>query len=218
MTVIAVDGPAGAGKSTVARRVAERLGWLYLDTGALFRALTLAAMDADVDLDDGAAVAALARSLRIDYTPKRLSVDGRDVTEAIRREEVTARVRSVARHPEVRELVAEWERSIAADRDVVVEGRDATTVVFPDAEFKFYLDADLRERARRRRLELAERGEDIPLEEVARRIDERDRSDLERAVAPLRVAEDAVVLDTTGLSIEEVVERVLARVRASRAR
>ncbi len=218
MTVIAVDGPAGAGKSTVARRVAERLGWLYLDTGALFRALTLAAMDADVDLDNGAAVAALARSLRIDYTPGRLSVDGRDVTEAIRREEVTARVRSVARHPGVRELVAEWERSIAADRDVVVEGRDATTVVFPDAEFKFYLDADLRERARRRRLELAERGEDIPLEEVVRRIDERDRSDLERAVAPLRVAEDAVVLDTTGLSIEEVVERVLARVRASRAR
>lgn len=211
--VVAIDGPAGSGKSTTARRVAERLGYLYLDTGAMYRALTWKVLAGEVDPRDEDEVARLAQSTRLDVRKTeagpRFYVDGEDVTAHLRRPEVSRQVSWVARVPAARKTLVALQRQIAARGGVVVEGRDIGTVVFPDAAVKIYLDASLEERARRRLRELEAAGEEVSLREIAREIEERDALDSERTESPLRRAEGAVLLDTTGLTIDEQVEAVL---------
>ena len=196
--IIAIDGPAGSGKSTVARAVAQRLGWEFLDTGAMYRAVTAEALHRGLDVTDGDLIGELANGLKIATLP-RVSVNGRDVEDEIRSDDVNQAVSIVAANPSVRASMVQRQREIAGSvsSGAVVEGRDIATVVFPDATLKVYLTASLEERSRRR----GEEGEDS----VARR----DEADSTRAASPLRQAEGAVVLDTTGRSIDEVVEEVI---------
>jgi CMP/dCMP kinase len=201
--VIAIDGPAGAGKSTVARALAERLGLTYLDSGAMYRGVALAALRAGLDLDDGDALARLARGLQIDFAGTRVRLDGRDVTEAIREPEISAAASRVSVHPEVREAMVERQRALIAVGDHVAEGRDIGTVVSPDAAVKVFLTASDAERARRR---AAESGDAI--NEVRAALASRDARDRAREHGALRAAQDAVEIDTTGLGIDGVVERI----------
>ncbi len=200
--VIAIDGPAGSGKSSVARALASALGWSFLDTGAMYRAVTVAALDRGVEPSDAPAVAALARAAAIETLP-RVVIDGRDVEDAIRTERVNEAVSIVAANPEVRAQMVERQRDFARRQPegTVVEGRDITTVVFPNATVKVFLTASLEERARRRG------------EEGAASVARRDEADASRAASPLRRAPDALVLDTTGRSVEEVVEEIRAWLR-----
>lgn len=216
--VIAVDGPAGAGKSTVARAVAERLGYLYVDTGAMYRAVALKALNSGVDLrDEEQVVHTLEHSdIVLKAAPGgALSVylDGRDVTEAIRSPEVNASVSVVAGFPRVRELMVRRQRALAARGGVVVDGRDIGTYVLPDADVKFFLTASLPARARRRQRELEALGYHVDLAELAEQIQHRDRLDASRPVAPLRRADDAVVIDTTELSVPAVVDLMLGLIQ-----
>ena len=199
--VITIDGPAGAGKSTVARRVAERLGLRFLDTGAMYRALALKA--GRLGLSDPAALAAMIRGTRVSVDPDRVTCDGEDVTRAIRRPEVTAAVRPIADSPECRAELVRMQREVARCGGLVSEGRDQGSVVFPDAEHKFYLDASVEERARRRHREL---GGDLA--EIRRAIERRDAEDRSRPVGALVRPVGAVVIDTSGLTVEEVVARI----------
>jgi CMP/dCMP kinase len=197
--VIAIDGPAGSGKSTVARAVAELLGWSFLDTGAMYRAVTWEALERGIDVHDAAAVAALAADVRLTALP-RVTVNGRDVEDEIRSDGVNVAVSVVAANPEVRASMVERQREFAAAQPLgtVVEGRDITTVVFPDAPVKIFLTASLEERARRR-------GGDEGEASVARR----DEADSTRLASPLRQAEDALVLDTTGRDVEDVAQEIV---------
>jgi cytidylate kinase len=207
--VIAIDGPAGSGKSTVARAVADRLGLAYLDTGAMYRAVAVAAIQRKVDPDDAPTVAALAREMELsvgDGDSDQVLLDGEDVTIQIRSPEVTRAVSTVAANPEVRrELVARQREWASAHGGGVIEGRDIGTVVFPQADLKVYLTADDGERAKRRSQEML----DLHYDEVAADIARRDHIDSTRSAAPLSAADDAVVLDTTGRDIEQVVAEVL---------
>lgn len=215
MRVVTIDGPAGAGKSTVARRVAEQLGWRFLDTGAMYRAVALAALRRGVNLDDRAAVARLAERLTVALPPGRVLLDGEDVTEAIRSPAVTAATCHVADNPRVREILVSWQRAFAAAQDTVTEGRDQGTIVFPDALRKVFLTASPEERARRRHAELAARGHLAPFDEVLADQHRRDAQDEARAIAPLRPAADALRIDTTGRSLDEVVACILKAVHAA---
>jgi len=214
---VTIDGPAGAGKSTVAARVAAAFGLPKLDTGAIYRTLALFARRAGVDWDDEAGLAALAARMPLAFeggvgeAPLRVRLAGEDVSAAIRTPELSQGASLVSRHPAVRAALLPVQRRLA-EGGVVAEGRDLGTVVLPDAEVKIFLTASAEERARRRREELAERGEDRPLERVLAEQAERDERDERRAAAPLRAAGDAVVVDTDGRTIEQVVERVIAEV------
>jgi cytidylate kinase len=215
--VVTIDGPAGSGKSTVARRLAERLDATFLDTGAMYRAITLAAVADGVELSDERQLVAVVEKHRFDFEAAggkmHVSIDGQDVTEAVRDSELTAKVRFAAAAPRVRERLVQMQRAFAARHTrIVTEGRDQGTVVFPEANVKFYLTADVRERARRRKAELDTEGRPADLEQIRRAIEARDRSDENRAVGPLKPAPDAVTIDTTDLSISEVVERLYRRV------
>lgn len=218
---IAIDGPAGAGKSTVARLVAERLGYLYIDTGAMYRALTFKALRLGCDLDDAGGLAALARQTEIRLASggsgePRVFLDGSEVTEAIRTPEVNRGVSLVARVPEVREALVELQRALADEGNVVMDGRDIGTVVLPEAEHKFFLTATLAERARRRGRDLVAQGYAASAPEIEAEMARRDRLDSERAASPLRQAEDAEAVDTTARSIGEVVDLILDRVGRER--
>jgi CMP/dCMP kinase len=208
--VIAIDGPAAAGKSTVARALAKRLGLTYLDSGAMYRCVALAALRAGVDPEDGAALGSVAQGVEIGVANGRVSLDGEDVTEEIRAPEVASAASRVAVHPEVREAMVERQRTLFAAGDYVAEGRDIGTVVSPGARLKVFLTATDDERARRR---AAETGD--PLPEVLSAQSRRDARDRQREHGALRPADDAVEIDTTGLSVDEVVDRlvVLARER-----
>lgn len=212
MTVV-IDGPAGAGKSTVARRVGRRLGAMLLDTGAIYRTLALAAREAEVSWDDADGLAALAAGLPIEFAMEqgvnRVKLDGRDVSEAIRTPEMSLGASKVSAQGPVRAALLELQRSFARARSVVAEGRDMGTVVFVDAPVKIFLVADPEVRARRRLLELQAMGHEVSLEEVLAQQNERDAADSGRDVAPLKPAEDAVMLDTSGLDVDQVVERIL---------
>jgi len=215
LRVVAIDGPAASGKSTVARRVAKALNRVYVDSGALYRGVTWLALRRGVDLNDGNAVVAMAESLKPAFAVTegavRFTLDGEDPGDGIRTQVVNDSVSRVAAQPRVRARVTAWLREMSAYGELVMEGRDIGTAVFPDARWKFYLDASPEERARRR---LAESREPLDAETVSRSIQRRDAVDSGRKAAPLRVAEDAVVVDTTGRSIDQVVEQVLAAVRA----
>lgn len=203
--VIAIDGPAGAGKSTVARAVAAELGITYLDSGAMYRCVALAAIEAGADLDDGEALAALAAGLEIELDGRRVLLGERDVSAAIREPRVTAAASRVSVHPGVREAMVARQQQLIASADYVAEGRDIGTVVSPDSPLKVFLTASEEERARRR---AAETGDDLETVLDAQR--RRDARDTEREHGALRAAEDAVELDTTGIGLEEVVGRVVA--------
>jgi cytidylate kinase len=215
--VVAIDGPAGAGKSTTARRVAERLGASYLDTGALYRCLALQALESGIALDDARRLADLARSLDVGFgagSDTTVSLGARDVTSAIRTPEVSQAASRVSALPEVRAALVDLQRRAARAPGTVAEGRDMGTVIFPNAQLKIFLDADIDERARRRAEDLGGAGRPGALAEVRSQISERDARDAGRAVAPLKPAADAVVIDTTGIGIEGVVERIVAEARS----
>jgi cytidylate kinase len=215
--VVTIDGPAAAGKSTTARAIAQRLGWRYLDTGAYYRALALKVLRQGWPADDAAA-AQLARETRIEFSgdPVRAHVllDGDDVTELIRTPDVSEGASRIAAYPGVRRLLVEWQRSLREREPLVGEGRDLGTVVFPDAEVKLYLDADLETRAVRRQHELARRGIPSELAAVREEMRGRDERDRSRADSPLKPAADATVLDTSGMDLAHQVEAALAIVRA----
>jgi cytidylate kinase len=202
--IVAIDGPAGAGKSTVARSLATRLGFRYLDTGAMYRALTWLALQEGVDLEDGAGLGDLAETAPISFEGDRVLIRDTDVTDAIRQAEIDRVVSAVARHPEVRTVMRDRQRELAQHGDAVIEGRDIGTVVCPDAEIKAYLVADAAERARRRRSERPEVGAEALATDLRLR-DERD-------AAQMQAAPDAEQIDTTELSIENVVEHIATMV------
>ncbi|HAG07148.1 MAG TPA: (d)CMP kinase [Peptococcaceae bacterium] len=214
--IIAIDGPAGAGKSTVAREVARRLGLTYIDTGAMYRAVALLALRQGVNMDDFSGLAAVARKSNVAFieTPNgyRTYLNGEDVTEAIREPAVSRVVSLVARVPELRRHLVQTQRQMAAKGGIVMEGRDIGTCVLPWADRKFFITASVEERARRRYEELLSRGVQVSLQELISEIEERDRLDRSRAVAPLVAAADALVIDTTGRSVREVVDLVVREV------
>jgi cytidylate kinase len=218
MSVIAIDGPAGAGKSTVAAAVARALGWTYVDTGAMYRAVALAALSAGTDLGDAAAVARIARAARVEVGDGRVRLDGNDVTDEVRTERVTSAVSRVAALPEVRDVLVERQRAIGRSSDVVMEGRDIGVRVVPDAALKVFLTAALDARAGRRLAQLAPSAAAASLEEVARALARRDEADASRAASPLARAPDAVTIDTTELDVDAVVERILIELERARER
>jgi len=212
--VVAVDGPAGAGKSSACRALARRLGFTYVDTGAMYRAVGVLAAERGVDPDDAAALARLVARLDFALAGERLLVAGRDLSAAIRRPDAGDLASRVSTQPVVRQRLVALQRALGAAGGVVMEGRDIGTVVFPDASVKLYLDAKPAARAARRAAELRARGETVDEAALARELAERDRRDAGRAHSPLRPAPDAVVLDTTLLTLEQVVESMERVVRA----
>ncbi|MDD4956514.1 MAG: (d)CMP kinase [Candidatus Omnitrophica bacterium] len=220
---VAIDGPAGSGKSTISRMVADKLGYIYVDTGAMYRALTLKVMRGNVDMFDEDAVALLSDNIDFRFEKPalegqgaRVMLDGRDVTEDIRLMDVTRNVKHVCGIPRVRENMVRLQRKmVAGSGGSVMEGRDITTVVLPDARHKFYLDAAFDERVDRRFAEMRAKGGDVTREEVADDLRERDASDMTREVGPLKKANDAVIVDTTGLSIDEVVLLIVEHVKST---
>jgi cytidylate kinase len=213
--IIAIDGPAGAGKGTVARAVAQALGWRYIDTGAMYRAVAWKAKREQLPLDDEAAIAALAERASFTLTPEEVRIDGEDVTRAIRTPEIDEAAARVARLPKVREVLARRQRAYAREGPLVMEGRDIGTVVFPEADVKIYLDASPEERARRRAADPAHGAADrADLARIAQDLLARDASDQTRPTAPLVRAPDAWRIDTTSVPVDEVVRQVLTIVRA----
>jgi cytidylate kinase len=208
--IIAIDGPSGAGKGTIAREVAARLDYRHIDTGAMYRAVAWKALQTGTDLRDESAVAVLSERAAFDLAGGRVVIDGHNVTRAIRTPEIDAAAAAVARHPAVRRVLVKRQRALGEGGGVVMEGRDIGTVVFPDADIKIFLDASAEERARRRAADPAHRvSEAALLSDVATALAERDRSDSTRAASPLAMAADAIHVETTSLSVEKVVERVM---------
>jgi cytidylate kinase len=213
--IVAIDGPSGVGKGTIARQVAARLGYRYVDTGAMYRAVAWAAVHDGTALDAEDRVADVARSADIEVSDTRTGIDGHDVTRAIRTPEIDRAASLVARLPRVRAILVERQRALGVGGGIVMEGRDIGTVVFPDADVKIYLDAAPEERARRRASDPAHAGNGtVPLAAVATELEARDRADKTRQSSPLMPAEDAHVIDTTGMSIDQVTARVLEIVAA----
>jgi cytidylate kinase len=209
---IAIDGPAGSGKSTVAKEIAERLEILYLDTGAMYRAVTHMVLSQGQSVGDSEVLKRVVDQMRLELTPNHVYVNGHDVSEAIRTPNVSQNVSFVAMDAYVREKMVELQQKIAGDQSVVMDGRDIATHVLPNADFKFFLVASSEERAKRRQSELSKKGYDIPIETLIDEIDKRDRLDSEREVSPLRQADDAIRVDTTEMTIEEVINFILERI------
>ncbi len=220
---VAIDGPAGSGKSTVSRLVAERLGYVYIDTGAMYRALTLKVMKKNVDMDDEEGITGLSEDLDFKLLPGdedkksvHVFLDGADVSQDIRKMEVTVNVKHVCKIPAVRENLVNLQRRMASDiGGTVMEGRDIGTVVLPNAKYKFYVDASFDERVERRLAEMKAKGHPVTRSEVEDDLKQRDHTDKTRRVGPLKKAEDAVFIDTTDLSIDEVVDKIVQHVKGA---
>jgi CMP/dCMP kinase len=212
--IVAIDGPAGAGKSTIARTIAQKLSFLYIDTGAMYRALTLKVLEQNLDIKNIKMIIKIAKESTIDLINNQqgslnVLLDGRDVSKEIRQPRITKLVSDIAKIKEVREVMLDLQRNFGKRPDCVLDGRDIGTVVFPNADKKFYLDADFRERVRRRHKELIDLGQVITLDDVDADLRYRDTIDSTRKVAPLKKAEDAVYIDTTNMTIEEVATTLL---------
>ena len=212
--VIAIDGPSASGKGTVAEKVARELGFRYLDSGALYRLVTLAALEAKTDFGDEAALSRIAGSMDIDFRQGRTWLAGRDVTAALRAEEVGAAASRVAAHPEVRRALLARQRGFRTSPGLVADGRDMGSVVFPDAALKVFLTAAVETRAQRRHKQLMEKGMYVKMPDVVEELRQRDDRDMKRSVAPLKHYPDAVFLDTTAISVDEAVASVLAEWRS----
>lgn len=214
---VAIDGPAGAGKSSVAKVLSKRLGCIYLDTGAMYRAVTWAALQQQIDFDDIPAMQRLLDNLHLEFKEidgvQRLYCNGTDITEAIRTPEISANVSAVSMIPIVRESMTNQQRRIAEGADVLMDGRDIGTTVLPNAQYKFFLTASLQERARRRGLELEQNGQTVDYAQLEKDIALRDQKDSQREISPLRKAEDAELIDTSELSFDEVVELLLYKIK-----
>jgi cytidylate kinase len=210
--IVTLDGPAGAGKSSTARALATRLGWCYMDTGAMYRAVALMALDRGIPLDDPEALAELAEGITIEFRDGRVVVDGHDVSTEIRTERITQATRPVADAPPVREAMKRIQRRMAEGMDVVTEGRDQGSVVFPAAALKVFLTASPEERARRRHREELERGNSASLTAILTAQSQRDEGDRTRAVGAMKPADDAVIVETDGLAPEAVVDRLVAMI------
>lgn len=216
--IIAIDGPAGAGKSTVAKILAQKMGFLYIDTGAMYRALTLKVLESKIDILNTERIIELALISNIDLINDpdgslKVFLDGRDVSMAIRQPFITKVVSDIAKIKEVREVMVKLQRRLGKMRDSVLDGRDIGTVVFPDADKKFFIDASPEERVKRRYKELVGLGQSISSEDVKADLTNRDKIDSTRAVAPLKKAEDAIYIDTTDLNIDQVVGKVMEYLR-----
>lgn len=212
---LAIDGPAGSGKSTVARRLAEKLNCLYLDSGAMYRTVTLHSIRTGVDWANVPELIRLVKSCKINFAEngKIALLDGEDVSDAIRTPEINSVVSDVSKIPELRQEIVKQQRRIGADISIVAEGRDVSTVVFPNADYKFFLTASVEARARRRFAELQAKGIDATLNGIQEEISDRDTKDCSREHSPLRTAEDAIVVNTTDMTIDQVVDFVLGRIR-----
>ena len=215
--IVAIDGPAAAGKGTLARALARRLGWSYLDTGAMYRAIAVAVLDQDVSPDDEPEVTRVARAARIDIDGERVKLDGVDVSDRIRTPEVTRAVSTVSAHPAVRAVLVQSQRDLIKARDdLVMEGRDIGTTVAPDAEVKVFLTASLDERARRRALQLGLSQDESTLARLAQELAARDGADASRDASPFRRAGDALMVDSTGRSVPELVDEIAEAVARAR--
>ena len=213
MISIAIDGPSGAGKSTISRKAAEKFGFIYVDTGAIYRTIGLATKIRGVSLDDTAAVVALLPTLEIelkynDAGEQHMYLDGNDVSRDIRLPEVSMLASKVSAIPAVREFLVDMQRGMAEKYDVIMDGRDIGTVILPNADLKIFLTADVRDRARRRYEELRAKGMEKPFDEVLAEMEQRDEQDTQRAAAPLKATDDAVLLDTSGNTLEESIDEV----------
>jgi len=216
--IITIDGPAASGKSTTARLVAKKLGWLYLDTGAMYRAITVKVIDEGIPLEDTELIGRTAEKTELELTPSdsgtRVFIDRREITERIRTPEIDRAVGPVCEVDLVRKVLVEQQRKIGAEGRVVAEGRDMGTVVFPEARYKFYMVASIESRARRRQKDLQKQNINISLPELIKEIETRDKRDSSRNNSPLKKADDAVLIDTSNLSIEQQVDMILKRVKS----
>ena len=212
--IVTIDGPAGAGKSSIAKIAADRLGFEFLDTGALYRAMTLAAIRAQVDFSDTQEIIRFSSTVDIQWDGQRVLLKGEDVSEQIRTPPVTDAIRFVADLPEIRSRLSEIQRQVSTGRNMVTEGRDQGSEVFSDAECKIFLTASPEERARRRHQQLADMGRPVPLEEILRAQDRRDEEDRSREIGALRPADDASIIESDGMTTEDVLELILKIVRS----
>lgn len=214
--IIAIDGPSGAGKSTVSQRVAKKLGYLYLDTGAMYRACALKAIQLGMDLDNLGCAEKLAQNLEIELRKNndqlQVLLDGKEVSREIRTPEMGMNASKISQHLPVRKKLWELQRKMAEKGGIVAEGRDMATVVFPDADFKFYLTASPEVRAKRRYQELLEKGHQVNFEEILKEVRNRDEQDSKRKLAPLKKADDAIEIDTSGLNIDQVVDKIIGKI------
>ncbi|SNX55422.1 (d)CMP kinase [Thermoanaerobacterium sp. RBIITD] len=209
MTIkVAIDGPAGAGKSTVAKKLAEKLRFTYIDTGAMYRALTYKILKDCIDINDKDKIIDLAKKCDLKLKGDKIFLNNINVTDMIRNQDVTEKVSLISKIPEVRDIMVQLQKSMSQTSNVIMDGRDITTVVMPDAQFKFYLTASDEIRAKRRYDELKEKNIDVKFEDILCDIKRRDKIDMERDVAPLKISEDAIVIDTSYMSIDEVVDKL----------
>lgn len=206
--VVAIDGPAGSGKGTVAKILARDCNLMYIDTGAMYRAIAFLALQNNIDIKDEEKIVELAKNAEIDFKDEKIYLNGIDISKEIRTMEVTNIVSPISSIVKLREILVDLQRKIAGNNDVIMEGRDITTVVFPNADYKFYLDATLDERANRRYKENKEKGMDVTLESIKLSIEKRDYNDMHKEVGSLTRTEDSIYIDSTNLTIEEVVEKI----------